>query len=135
MVLLIVAALEQTVLTSLIERAESLGMTPLVEAHNREEARRAVDAGARVVGINARDLRTLSVDRSNYERVASAVPSGIVKVAESGVRDPHDLVEYARAGADAVLVGESLATSPEPGRAVANLVAAGAHPSVRAVRQ
>ncbi|MDR3203062.1 MAG: indole-3-glycerol phosphate synthase TrpC [Bifidobacteriaceae bacterium] len=135
MVLLIVAALEQTVLTSLIERVESLGMTPLIEAHTAAEARRAVDAGAKVLGVNVRNLRTLELDRAVFERVAAVIPPRLVRVAESGVRGPHDVVEYARAGANAVLVGESLATAADPQRAVADLVAAGSHPSLRAVRQ
>jgi indole-3-glycerol phosphate synthase len=135
LVLLIVAALPQTVLESLIERTVSLGMTPIVEVHTREEAERAVAAGARVVGVNTRNLKNLTVDRSRYERVARTLPPGIVKIAESGVRDPHDVVEYARAGADAVLVGESVARAQDPRRAVADLVSAGSHPSLRAVRQ
>jgi indole-3-glycerol phosphate synthase len=134
-VLLIVAALPQTVLTSLVERTESLGMTALVEVHTREEAARAVDAGARLIGVNTRNLKNLTVDRSRYEKVAKELPSGVVKVAESGVRDAHDVVEYARAGADAVLVGESVSRANDPRRAVADLVAAGSHPSLRAVRQ
>ncbi|MDH4160018.1 MAG: indole-3-glycerol phosphate synthase TrpC [Actinomycetota bacterium] len=135
LVLLIVAALEQTALVSLVERAESLGLTPLVEVHDADEVMRAVDAGARVIGVNARDLRTLAVDRSTFERVAPAVPDAIVRVAESGVRDPHDLVAYANAGADAVLVGESLVTGEDPRAAVADLVAAGAHPALRHPRE
>lgn len=133
-VLLIVAALEQTVLTSLIERVHSLGMTALVEAHTAEEVHRAVDAGAGVVGINTRNLHTLTVDRDVFVELAPQVPSGIVKVAESGVRNPHDVFEYARAGADAVLVGEALVTGSAPKAAVADMVAAGAHPALRAVR-
>ena len=135
LVLLIVAALEQTVLVSLVDRVHSLGMTALVEVHDEVEAARAVDAGARVVGVNARDLTTLEVDRTTFARVAPTIPSGIVKVAESGVRGPHDVMDYARAGADSVLVGEALVTDDAPRRSVADLVAAGAHPSVRAVRQ
>lgn len=134
LVLLIVAALEQTVLTSLVERTHSLGMTALVEAHDREEAQRAVDAGARVIGINARNLRTLEVDRSTFARVVDVVPAGIVKIAESGVRGPHDVLDYARAGADVVLVGEALVTQGNPRQTVADMVAAGAHPAVRSVR-
>lgn len=134
-VLLIVAALEQTVLTSLVERVHSLGMTALVEAHEADEVRRAVDAGARVIGINNRNLKTLEVDRTAFARLAPLVPSGIARIAESGVRGPHDVMEHARAGADAVLVGESLVTGRDPRTAVADLVAAGAHPSLRAVRQ
>ncbi len=132
--LLIVAALEQTVLESLVERVHSLGMTALVEVHDDEEVARAVDAGARVIGVNARNLKTLEVDRNTFARVAPSIPSDIVKVAESGVRGPHDVVDYARAGADVVLVGEALVTDDAPRDSVADLVAAGAHPSLRAVR-
>lgn len=135
LVLLIVAALEQTVLTSLVERVHSLGMTALVEVHDREEARRALDAGARIVGINSRDLHTLEVDRAVFGPVAQIVPDGILRVAESGVRGPHDVLDYARAGADAVLVGEALVTQGDPRAAVADMVAAGSHPSLRAVRR
>jgi len=133
-VLLIVAALEQPALESLVERVHSLGMTALVEVHDAEEVQRAVDAGARVIGVNARDLRTLEVDRTTFARVAGLVPPSVVRVAESGVRGPHDVLEYARAGADAVLVGESLVTGRDPREAVADLVAAGAHPALRTVR-
>jgi indole-3-glycerol phosphate synthase len=134
-VLLIVAALEQQALVSLVERVHSLGMTALVEVHDPEEVARAVDAGARVIGVNCRDLRTLEVDRSVFARVAPLVPAGILKISESGVRGPHDVLEFARAGADAVLVGESLVTGRDPRAAVADLVAAGAHPALRAVRK
>lgn len=135
LVLLIVAALEQTVLTSLVERVHSLGMTALVEVHDVDEVSRAVDAGARCVGVNARNLKDLTVDRTTFARLAPQIPNGIVRVAESGVRGPHDVMDYARSGADAVLVGESLVTGGDPRSAVADLVAAGAHPSLRAVRQ
>lgn len=129
LVLLIVAALEQNVLIGLRERVESLGMTALIEVHDEEEASRALDAGARVIGVNARDLKTLKVDRSVFERVAPGMPSEIVKIAESGVRDAHDLIAYAAAGADAVLVGEGLVTAGNPRQAVADLVTAGSHPA------
>ncbi|MBS2962705.1 indole-3-glycerol phosphate synthase TrpC [Actinocrinis puniceicyclus] len=131
LVLLIVAALEQDALVSLIERAESIGLTPLVEVHDEEETARAVDAGARVIGVNARNLRTLEVDRDTFARLAPLIPEEIVRVAESGVRGPHDLIAYANCGADAVLVGESLVTGKNPRDAVADLVAAGAHPAMR----
>ena len=130
-VLLIVAALEQNALVALLERVESLGMTALVEAHDAEEARRAVDAGARIIGVNARDLRTLDVDRETFARIAPKLPDSVVKIAESGVRGPHDVRAYAAAGADAVLVGEGLVKQHDPRQAVADLVAAGAHPAVR----
>lgn len=126
-VLLIVAALEQEALVSLIERAESIGLTPLVEVHDEEETERAVAAGAKIIGVNARNLKTLEVDRGNFTRIAPEIPDHIVKVAESGVRGPHDLIAYANEGADAVLVGESLVTGKDPKTAVADLVAAGAH--------
>jgi indole-3-glycerol phosphate synthase len=135
LVLLIVAALEQPALISLIERVHSLGMTPLVEVHDSEEVARAVDAGARVIGVNCRDLRTLEVDRTVFARVAAVIPSGIVRIAESGVRGPHDVLEFARAGAHAVLVGESLVVGKNPRSAVSDLVAAGAHPALRKVRK
>jgi indole-3-glycerol phosphate synthase len=128
-VLLIVAALDQNTLIGLRERIESLGMTALVEVHTEDEASRAIDAGARVIGVNARDLTTLNVDRSTFERIAPGLPSHIVKIAESGVRGPLDLIEYAAAGADAVLVGENLVTTTDPRHAVAEMVTAGAHPA------
>ena len=135
MVLLIVAALEQPALVSLIERVHSLGMAALVEVHDADEVERAVDAGAAIIGVNCRDLRTLEVDRSHFARVAPLIPEGILRIAESGVRGPHDVLEFARAGADAVLVGESLVTGKNPRSAVADLVAAGQHPAVRAGRR
>jgi indole-3-glycerol phosphate synthase len=130
-VLLIVAALEQNALVSLIERAESLGMAALVEVHTEDEARRAIDAGAKLVGVNARNLRTLEVDRGTFGRVAPLLPANVVRVAESGVRGPHDVIEYGRQGADAVLVGETLVTGKNPRTAVADMVAAGAHPALQ----
>ncbi|QMU75943.1 indole-3-glycerol phosphate synthase TrpC [Streptacidiphilus sp. PB12-B1b] len=129
--LLIVAALEQPALVSLIERAESIGLTPLVEVHDEEEVARAVDAGARIIGVNARNLKTLEVDRDTFANVAPSIPDHVVKVAESGVRGPHDLIAYANEGANAVLVGETLVTGRDPRAAVADLVAAGAHPAIR----
>lgn len=134
LVLLIVAALEQTVLTSLVERVHSLGMTALVEVHTLDEVSRAIDAGARVIGVNARDLKTLEVDRTTFARLAPAIPDEFVRIAESGVRGPHDVMDYARSGAHAVLVGEALVTDAAPRASVADLVAAGSHPSLWSVR-
>ncbi|SRX95368.1 Indole-3-glycerol phosphate synthase [Amycolicicoccus subflavus DQS3-9A1] [Mycobacterium shimoidei] len=129
MLLLIVAALEQSALVSMLERTESLGMTALVEVHTEEEADRALKAGARVIGVNARDLRTLKVDRDCFARIAPGLPTDVIRVAESGVRGTADLLAYAGAGADAVLVGEGLVTSGDPRATVADLVTAGRHPS------
>lgn len=131
MILLIVAALEQSALVSLIERTQSLGLSALVEVHDELEIDRAVDAGAIIIGVNARNLKTLEVDRGVFPRVAHRIPDSCIKVAESGIRDPHDLIVYAEAGADAVLVGESLVTGKDPRSAVHDLVTAGAHPALR----
>jgi indole-3-glycerol phosphate synthase len=129
LVLLIVAALEQNVLHGLLERVESLGMTALVEVHTEAEASRAIDAGATVIGINARNLVTFEIDREAFGRIAPGLPRGILTVAESGVRGPADLLAYAGAGADAVLVGEGLVTSGDPRSTLADLVTAGSHPA------
>jgi indole-3-glycerol phosphate synthase len=134
MALLIVAALEQNALVSLVERAISIGLLPLVEVHTKDELTRAIDAGAQVIGVNARNLATLEVDRTVFARLAPLIPEGIIKIAESGVRGPHDLLAYAAAGADAVLVGESLVTGKDPRSAVADLVTAGSHPALRGDR-
>ncbi len=129
LVLLIVAALEQNVLDSLLDRVESLGMTPLVEVHTEEECDRALEAGAKLIGVNSRNLHTLEVNRSVFGEIAPGLPSDVLRVAESGVRGPGDLLTYAGWGADAVLVGEGLVTSGDPAGAVRGLVAAGFHPS------
>ena len=129
MLLLIVAALEQSALVSMLDRTESLGMTALVEVHTEQEADRALKAGAKVIGVNARDLATLEVDRDCFARIAPGLPSNVIRIAESGVRGTGDLLAYAGAGADAVLVGEGLVKSGDPRAAVADLVTAGTHPS------
>lgn len=129
LVLLIVAALERNALVALLDRVESLGMTALVEVHTAEEADRALEAGANLIGINARDLHTLRVDREVFGRIAPGLPADVLKVAESGVRGPADLMTYAGYGADAVLVGEGLVTSADPKTAVVQLVTAGSHPA------
>ena len=132
-VLLIVAALDQPRLVGLRERIESLGMTALVEVHDEEECERALDAGATLVGVNARNLKTLDVDRTTFGRLApSLIEAGVCTVAESGVRGPHDVFTHRAEGAHAVLVGESLVTGRDPRHAVAELVAAGAHPAAPA---
>lgn len=134
-VLLIVAALSQPALVSLIERTESLGMTPLVETHSRLEVFRALDAGARVVGVNARNLKDLTVDRRVIEEVIDVIPAEVVAVAESGVRSTRDVLDYALVGADAVLVGEALVTSGSPLEQIRDMVSAGAHPALQTDRK
>jgi indole-3-glycerol phosphate synthase len=129
--LLIVAALDQSRLEALVDRAISIGLTPLVEVHDEEEVDRALAAGARLIGVNARNLRTLDVDRDTFARLAPRIPDDVVRVAESGVRGPHDVFEYAKQGAHVVLVGETLVRGEDPRAAVADLVAAGAHPALQ----
>ena len=129
--LLIVAALDQNELECLVDRALSIGLTPLVEVHDEEEVDRALEAGAQLIGVNARNLKTLEVDRDTFARLAPRIPHDVVRVAESGVRGPHDVFEYAKQGANVVLVGETLVTGKDPRTAVADLVAAGAHPALK----
>ncbi|OIQ73906.1 indole-3-glycerol phosphate synthase [mine drainage metagenome] len=124
-VLLIVAALDQATLVDLLHTAESLGMQVLVEAHTEEEVDRAVAAGAKILGINARNLKTLEVDRDVFSQLAARIPTGIIKVAESGIRGPADVLEYAKAGADAVLVGEALVTGEDPRVLLAEMITVG----------
>ena len=135
LVLLIVAALEQNVLVSLLERTRSLGMEALVETHSRLEALRAMAAGASIIGVNARNLKTLEVDRSTVEQVIDVIPQDVVAVAESGVANAHDVFEYAKWGADAVLVGEALVTSGDPRASIQDMVSAGQHPALRTDRK
>lgn len=125
LVLLIVAALDDHELTDLLAYATELGLTTLVEAHTPEEVARALAAGADVLGVNNRDLKTLEVDRSNFARLAADIPAGVIKVAESGVRTPADVAEFAAAGADVALVGEALVTGADPADSVRAMLAAG----------
>ena len=130
-VLLIVAALEHEALISLHERVESLGMTAVVEVHDESDLERACALGARVVGINARNLKTMQVDRAVFRKLAFRLPPTTVKIAESGIRGPHDLLACAADGANAVLVGEGLVVRADPRAAVSAFVTAGSHPSAR----
>jgi indole-3-glycerol phosphate synthase len=123
--LLIVAALTERELGSLLEVAAEAGLTALVEVHDEDELERALGAGATLVGVNARNLRTLDVQPDTFTRLAPRVPDGVVTVAESGIRSPEDVRRYADAGADVVLVGEALVTGDDPRGAVEKMVAAG----------
>lgn len=114
LVLLIVAALEQAKLEELSLLINQLGMTPLVEAHSAEEVERALDLGADVIGVNARDLSTFELDQDLFGRLADQIPSGVIRIAESAVRTPADVAHYRAAGADVVLVGEALVTDGDP---------------------
>jgi len=111
LVLLIVAALEQDLLQQLHDLIASLGMTPLVEAHSADEVERAVAIGAKLIGVNARDLSTFELDRDLFGRVVDRIPSHAIKIAESAVLAPEDVRHYRSAGADVVLIGEALVTN------------------------
>ncbi|MCA1782199.1 MAG: indole-3-glycerol phosphate synthase TrpC [Intrasporangiaceae bacterium] len=124
-VLLIVAALDERTLQELHDEADAAGLTSLVEVHDASEVAVANRVGARVVGVNARDLRTFALDRDAFARLRPTLAAGTIAVAESGVRDPEDVHRAAADGADAVLVGETLVTAEDPASVVAGLVAAG----------
>ncbi len=111
LVLLIVAALDQASLVSLHDLVRELGMTALVETHSADEVDRALDVGASLVGVNARDLSSFTLDQDLFGRLADRIPSGVVRVAESAVKTAADVAHYRAAGADIVLVGEALVTS------------------------
>jgi indole-3-glycerol phosphate synthase len=123
--------MDQNALVSLIERAESIGLTPVVEVHDEDELERALDADAKLIGVNARNLKTLEVDRTTFARLSPRIPDSVVRIAESGIRGTHDVIECARNGAHVVLVGETLVTGSNPRSTVADLVAAGAHPALK----
>ena len=120
-VLLIVAALDPFELVEFHELACELGLDALVEVHDEPELEEALNAGATLIGVNQRDLVTFQVDHERAERMAAAIPTGVVKVAESGIRGADDARRLADAGYDALLVGESLVTSRQPAAAVATL--------------
>jgi indole-3-glycerol phosphate synthase len=121
-VLLIVAALDPVQLRDLLAEAAGAGLDALVEVHDAAEAAVAAGAGATLVGVNARDLRTLDVDLDRFAQIRGDLPDGAVVVAESGIRDRADVEAAAAAGADAVLVGETLVRAPDPAAAVAALL-------------
>jgi indole-3-glycerol phosphate synthase len=110
LVLLIVAALGQKELTELFALVSDLGMTALVETHSADEVERAVDLGAELIGVNARDLATFELDQELFGRLAGGIPGSVIRVAESAVKSAADVAHYRRAGADVVLVGEALVT-------------------------
>jgi indole-3-glycerol phosphate synthase len=120
-VLLIVGALDEASLGRLIARSRELGLASLVEVHDEGELRRAIDAGASIVGVNSRNLRTLDVDLTVLDRIAAILPADVVAVAESGIQTTADLTRLAGAGYHAFLVGERLITQPDPGAALREL--------------
>ena len=122
-VLLIVAALTQSELTSLHRRALELQLDVLCEVHNGPELQRALDAGCEIIGVNNRDLHTFRVDLNTSLRLAERMPLGVVKVAESGIESGEDIARLRQTGYDAFLVGESLMRAPSPGGALRELMA------------
>lgn len=114
LVLLIVAALDQQTLEDLYDFTNELGMTALVETHSADEVRVAADLGAKLIGVNARDLKTFNLDKDLFGRVQGLIPDDVIKIAESAVLSIADVQHYRAAGADVVLVGEALATAPDP---------------------
>jgi indole-3-glycerol phosphate synthase len=121
-VLLIAAALEPSELAALHALAGEVGLDALVEIHDERELEHALAAGAAVIGVNQRDLVTFQVDHERARRMAGVIPDHAVKVAESGVRDGEDARSLREAGYDAVLVGETLVTSGDPSRTIAELM-------------
>ena len=109
--LLIVAGLSASRLATLKHFGEQLGMTAFIETHSSDEVKTALDVDAKLLGINARDLSTFETDRNLFGRLVDLIPDGVIKVAESAVRDAKDVAHYRAAGADVVLVGEALVTS------------------------
>lgn len=124
--LLIVAALDDDDLRRLHDTARELGLTPLVEVHDEAETERAVALGAELVGVNARNLKTLEIDPDTFGRLAPLIPDDRVKVAESGISTRDDVVRFVSEGARAVLVGEALVKDGDPRAAVASMTGAGA---------
>lgn len=119
--LLIVGILDDGQLRDLLEETSRAGMVALVEVHNPTEATRAIEAGARVVGVNNRDLRDFTVDLGTARRVAPYLSRASVKVAESGIHTPAQAAMMAGAGYDAVLVGEALVRARRPGELVSQM--------------
>jgi len=121
-VLLIVAALDDAELRELLSEARAIGVDALVEVHDQGELDRALAAGARVVGVNNRDLRTLAVSLDTSLALAPRIPDDVVAVAESGIKSGPDLKRLRDAGFDACLVGEHLMSAPDPGGALRRLL-------------
>jgi len=130
-ILLIVAALSDLELRLLHDLAQSLGMGVLVETHDRIEVERALDAGARIIGVNNRNLKTMQVDLAHTEAVAHLVPQDRVLVSESGIKTRQDVERLSQCGVDAILVGSLLMNSEDPGRALRPLTSVDARPGSR----
>ena len=123
-ILLIVAGLSQKDIARLKHFTEELGMTAFVETHSEDELKRALDVDTKLVGINARDLSTFETDRNLFGKLVHLIPEGVIKVAESAVRNAADVAHYRAAGADVALVGEALVTN-DPAAMLQSFLSAG----------
>lgn len=121
-VLLIMAGLDDVSIRHLLRVAQEWGMSALVETHSRDEVLRAIDCGAEIIGVNARDLTTFELDIELFGRLVSLIPGGVVRVAESAVADSQDVARYREQGAHAVLIGEALVTGVDPAKRVREFV-------------
>ena len=121
-ILLIVSALDDRTLRSLSAQAAALDLAALVEVHSIDECRRAIDAGARIIGVNNRNLRTLQVDLDASRAIAGMLPAGVIGISESGLKTPADLQAMKSLGYKAFLVGERFMIEPDPGAALAGLI-------------
>lgn len=120
-ILLICAILSDEQLTRYIGIADSLGLDALVEAHDEEEVKRAINANARIIGVNNRNLKTFTVDIMNSIRLRNMVPKDIAFISESGIKSSDDISRLEEHGVDAVLIGETLMTAPDKKEAIAKL--------------
>ncbi len=119
--LLIVSLMDERTLTAYLEHCEELGIAALVETHDEEEIRKAVSAGAKIIGVNNRNLKDFSVDFGNAARLRDRIPPECIYVAESGVRTPEDVQRLRQIGADAALIGETLMRAEDPAETLKSL--------------
>ena len=122
LMLLIVAGLSKSQLVDFYQLAQGLGMDVLVEIHDLSEAETALDIGAKIIGVNSRNLKTLEVDLENFQRILPQLPATIIKVAESGISSPAQVETVANLGANAVLIGESLVKAGNPVHTIKQLL-------------
>lgn len=121
-ILLIMAGLNDSQVRHLLDVARTWGMAALVETHSRDEVLRAIDCGAEIIGVNARDLTTFELDTELFGQLVSFIPSGVIRVAESAVANSQDVARYREQGAHAVLIGEALVTGSRPAERVREFV-------------
>ncbi len=121
-ILLIVAALSDLQLSEFFAISKSLGMQVLVETHTLEEVERALTLDPEIIGVNARDLTTLKIDLGAFDKLALAIPEGVVKVAESGISSLSDVISYRKSGAEAILVGEALVKNGDPAQMIRDFI-------------